>query len=110
MRVELFYEDWADYMPWKCPVLGPLGLRALFCSRLTVSARSRDGQLHGGTSCPSIALKFAVVVLQVVVLVRVEVETQAHRQFQVTVASPDGQIAPAVLRLLCLHLAGSPSA
>lgn len=47
---------------------------------------------------------------QVMVLVRVEVEAQAHRQFQVTVASPDGQIASAVLRLLCLHLVGSPSA
>ena len=47
---------------------------------------------------------------QALVLVRVEVEMETHRQFQATVASPDAQVAPAVLRLLCLHLAGTPSA
>ncbi len=47
---------------------------------------------------------------QALVLVRVEVEVGAHCQFQATVASPDAQVAPAVLRLLCLHLAGTPSA
>lgn len=48
--------------------------------------------------------------LQVLVLVRIEVDVASHAQFQVTVASPDVQLTAAVKNVLLLQLAGMPSA
>ncbi len=44
------------------------------------------------------------------ILVRIEVDAATRQQFQVTVASPDVQLAAAAKTLLTLQLARMPSA
>lgn len=48
--------------------------------------------------------------LGVVPLVRIETDVASHRQFQITLASPDVQLTAAAKNVLLLQLVGMPSA